>query len=238
MRIIFISPRRHSLFFMLFSLAGLFVATSALAKEPVKKKLRQGECKKWISLFDGKTLNGWKKTNFGTEADVLVEDKTMIIEMGAPLTGVTITDKAFKSLPKIDYEMKLKAKRHVGGDFFVALTFPVNDDFCSLILGGWGGSVIGLSCLDGYDASENETTDYFQFKNGVWYDVRLVVTKDKIEAWLDQERIIKVDISDKKLSTRIEVELSHPIGLATFQTTAHIRDFKIRPLPVEKNAQK
>lgn len=225
----------------LFLLAGMIflvdsvAPSSVLAEKPTAKKEQQANCEKWISLFDGKTLNGWKKTNFGTEADVVVEkDKTMVIEMGAPLTGITITDKAFKPLPKIDYEMSLKAKRHLGGDFFVALTFPVNDKHCSLVLGGWGGSVIGLSCLDGFDASENETTDYFQFKNGVWYDVRLVVTKDKIEAWLDKERIIKVDISDKDISTRIEVELSHPIGLATFQTTAHIRDFKMRPLPKKK----
>jgi len=225
---------RKFLFAGLICLVGFICSTSVLAKEPAAKKEKQADCEKWISLFDGKTLNGWKKTNFGTEADVIVEDKIMIIEMGAPLTGVNMSDKAFKLLPKINYEMKLKAKRHVGGDFFVALTFPVNDDFCSLVLGGWGGSVVGLSCLDGYDASENETTDYFPFKNGVWYDIRLVVTKDKIEAWLDKERMIKVDISDKKLSTRIEVELSHPIGLATFQTTAHIRDFKMRPLPKKK----
>lgn len=224
-------------FFLLSGLICLFsfvCSTSVLAKEPAAGKEKQADCEKWISLFDGKTLNGWKKTNFGTEADVIVEDNILIIEMGAPLTGVNMTDKAFKPLPKINYEMKLKAKRQVGGDFFVALTFPINDDFCSLVLGGWGGSVVGLSCLDGYDASENETTDYFPFKNGVWYDIRLVVTKDKIEAWLDKERIIKVDISDKKLSTRIEVELSHPIGLATFQTTAHICDFKMRPLPEKK----
>ena len=212
------------------SSAGL---SSALAEKPASGK-KQTDCEKWISLFDGKTLNGWKKTSFGTEADVVVEDGTMIIEMGAPLTGVTMTGKAFKPLPKVDYEMRLKAKRHTGGDFFVALTFPVEEEYCSLILGGWGGSVIGLSCLDGYDASENETTDYFPFKNGQWYDVRLVVTKDRIEAWLDKKRIVNVDISDKKLSTRIEVELSQPIGLATFQTTAHIRDFKMRPLPPKK----
>ncbi len=218
----------------LICLVGTVTSVSVSAEEPAAQKGKQNSCEKWIPLFDGKTLNGWKKTNFGTEADVVVEDKTMIIEMGSPLTGVTITQKAFKPLPKINYEMKLKAKRHVGGDFFVALTFPVNEDYCSLVLGGWGGSVTGLSCLDGYDASENETTDYYQFKNGTWYDIRLVVTKDKIEAWLDKDRIVKVDISDKKLSTRIEVELSHPIGLATFQTTAHIRDFKMRPLPKTK----
>ncbi len=52
--------------------------SSALAEKPASGK-KQTDCEKWISLFDGKTLNGWKKTSFGTEADVVVEDGTMII---------------------------------------------------------------------------------------------------------------------------------------------------------------
>lgn len=204
------------------------------AEKPAAQKDKKDCCEKWISLFDGKTLKGWTKTKFGSEADILVEDNVLVIEMGSPLTGVTITPDAFKPLPKINYEMSLKAKRHLGGDFFVALTFPVNDDCCSLILGGWGGSVVGLSNLDGYDASENESTTYHQFKNGTWYDVRLEVKKDTIQVWLDKESVIKINITDKDISTRIEVGLSHPVGLATFETTAHIRDFKVRPLPAKK----
>ncbi|MBL4885837.1 MAG: DUF1080 domain-containing protein [Planctomycetaceae bacterium] len=213
-------------------LAGTVSSSSVIAEKPAAEK--QDQCAKWIPLFDGKSLKGWTKTKFGSESEVLVEDKTLIIEMGAPITGVTMTAEAFKPLPRIDYEMRLKAKRELGGDFFVALTFPVNDSYCSLILGGWGGSVVGLSNLDGSDASENESTTYHRFKNGVWYDVRLEVTKEKIQVWLDKESVIEVDIADKDISTRIEMSLSHPIGLATFETTAHIQDFKVRSLPKKK----
>jgi len=214
--------------------SGFVFPCSVLAEIPSVQRAKKAESGKWIPLFDGKSLKGWSKTKFGSEADVLVKKGELIIEMGAPLTGITMTQEAFKPLPKIDYEMTLRAKRQLGGDFFVALTFPVNDKFCSLILGGWGGSVVGLSSLDGNDASENETTTYHQFKNGTWYDVRLKVEKDKIQVWLDKERLIKVDISDKEISTRIEVTLSHPIGLATFESTAHVRDFKMRSLCKKK----
>src|SRR5690606_19687811 len=123
---------------------------------------------------------GWTKTMFGGEAEVEVVDGNLQIGMGSPLTGVTITSEAFKPLPKINYEISLEARRVLGGDFFVGLTIPVKESYCSLIMGGWGGGVIGISSLDGYDASENETTTYHAFKNDQWYKVRLQVTDKQI----------------------------------------------------------
>lgn len=188
----------------------------------------------WQSLIDAKSLAGWKQTEYGTQAEVRVEAGVLQIEMGEPINGVTITPEAFKKLPKIDYEMTLEAQRAVGGDFFVGLTFPVREESCSLIMGGWGGGLIGLSSLDGFDASENETTTYHPFKNEQWYQVRLQVTGERIVVWLDKEKVIDVEIADRKVSTRIEVTLSEPLGLSSFQSTAHIRNFKIRPLPAKK----
>ena len=205
-------------------LAGLSTTCPAEEKPSGKKEAE------WIPLFDGKTLNGWKKTNFGGPGEVSVEDGAMVIEMSAPLNGVTMTEEAFKKLPKGNYEIKLQAQRALGGDFFVGLTVPVKDAHCSLIMGGWGGGVIGISSLNGYDASENETTTYATFEKGKWYDVRMKVTDKKIVVWLDDEEVINVDIEDSKISTRIEVDLSTPVGLATFETTAKIRNFMMRPL--------
>ncbi|MCA8983972.1 MAG: DUF1080 domain-containing protein [Planctomycetaceae bacterium] len=183
-----------------------------------------------ISLFDGKTLLGWKKTEFGSEAGVNVVDGCLELELGSPLTGVTITPEAFRKVPKQNYELTLEAKRVIGGDFFVGLTFPVKKDSCSLIMGGWGGGLIGISSLDSFDASENETTTYHAFKNDQWYKVRVRVTDDRIRVWLDNEPVINVETTDKRISTRIEVSLCEPLGLCTFQTTAHLRNLKMRPL--------
>ena len=79
-------------------------------------------------------------------------------------TGITHTN----PLPKINYEVTLKAMKIDGSDFFCGLTFPVNDAFCTLIAGGWGGGLVGLSSLDNYDASENETSTFRGFEKKRW----------------------------------------------------------------------
>ena len=86
------------------------------------------------------------------------------------------------------------------------------------------------------DASENETSTFMDFKNGRWYHIRLRVTGKRIQAWIDDEKIIDVDITDRKLSVRIEVELSRPFGIATWQTTAALKNIRIRQLTPEEVA--
>lgn len=180
----------------------------------------------WTALFDGKTLDGWKKTEFGGEGDVEVVDGHILLNMGY-MTGVTSTR---EDLPHTNYEIELKAARIDGNDFFCGLTFPVKESHCSLILGGWGGSVLGLSSIDGMDASENDTTDYRQFEKGEWYRVRVRVTDDRIQAWLDDERIVDQDIVDKDIGIRAEMELSCPLGIATYSTAGGAKEIRIREL--------
>lgn len=146
--------------------------------------------------------------------------------MGADLSGITWTN---GTLPKTDYEISLEAEKVDGNDFFCGLTFPVGESACSLILGGWGGSVVGLSSLDDNDASENETTRTQNFPTGHWYKVLVRVTPQKIQAWLDQEKIVDVSIAGKKVSLRAgPIFLCAPLGVATYETSAAWRDFKLR----------
>lgn len=185
----------------------------------------------WISLFDGQTLDGWKATQFGGEGQIRIEDGALVLGFGSNMTGVTTTREDF---PRMNYEVSMLAQRVDGSDFFCGMTFPVKDSFLSLILGGWGGGVCGLSSIDGFDASENQTTQFRQFRKGEWYRVKLRVTEDRIVAWLDGERIIDQELADRKLSIRIEVELSCPFGLSTWQTTGAIKDLKLRKLTSEE----
>ena len=187
---------------------------------------------KWTSLFNGKNLNGWKNTEFGGEGEITVENNQLIIDMGNPLSGVNYTGK----VPNINYIVELDAMRVTGTDFFCGLTFPVKKDPCSLIIGGWGGGVMGLSSLNGMDASENETTNYMEFKNGQWYHIRLRVLSNRIQAWIDGKEIIDQDITDREISVRIEVELSKPFGFATFETTAALRNIRIHELTEKERA--
>jgi hypothetical protein len=181
----------------------------------------------WRSLFDGKTMTGWRATNFGGEGPVRVARGELRLTAGDPLTGITW---AGGDIPKMSYEIALEAKKVDGGDFFCGLTFPVGEAPCSLIVGGWGGTVVGLSSLDYMDASENETSQSMSFATGRWYRIRVRVTPKKIEAWIDDKQVVDVETTGHKISIRPEVEGSRPLGIASYRTTAALRDIKIRPL--------
>jgi len=204
---------------------AMIVPASASAEQPAAKE-KDKEREGWVSLFDGKTLNGWKSSEFGGQGEPRVEDGKIVLPMGADLTGVKWTGQH----PQMDYELSLEAMRVDGNDFFCGLTFPVGNDPCSLIVGGWGGSLVGLSSLDGFDASENETSQVFDFEKNRWYKIRLRVTKPKIEVWLDDKQIIDVDTEGRRISIRIEVERSRPLGIASWCTTAALREIKFRPV--------
>jgi hypothetical protein len=186
-----------------------------------------GGKQEWRSLFDGKTLTNWKSTNFGGEGKVYVENGKIMLGEGATLTGITWTG---GEIPRMNYEISLEAMKVSGNDFFCGLTFPVGDSPCSLIVGGWGGTVVGLSSIDGQDASENDTTTSMDFAHGRWYRIRLRVTAKKIQAWIDDKLIIDTVTTGHEISIRPEVSLSKPLGIATWITEAALRDIKLRKL--------
>jgi hypothetical protein len=190
-------------------------------------QIRKGGEPDWQPLFDGKALANWQSTKFIGEGAVKVENGQIILEAGSNLTGITWTGPA---LPTTNYEIALEGMRLEGRDFFAGVTFPVADSFCSLILGGWGGTVIGLSSINGMDASENETSQSVNFESGRWYRIRIRVTPAKIEAWLDERQIINQDLKGNKIDTRREVDLSQPLGVASWRTTSALRDVRLRRL--------
>jgi len=178
------------------------------------------------SLFNGKTLDGWKITEYGTGGPVLVTDGKLVLNYGDGCTGVTWE----KEFPKVNYEVTLEAQKTSGNDFFCGITFPVNDEFCSLIVGGWGGTVVGLSSIDGNDAEHNSTRILKKFDKNVWYKIKLQVTGEKIIAFIDDEKLVDFNYADHRLSLRAEVQLSKPFGLFTWQTTGEIRNIRMQKL--------
>lgn len=83
--------------------------------------------------------------------------------------------------------------------------------------------------MDTYDASENETTTFRQFKKGQWYDIRMRVTAERLQMWLDGKRVIDASIKDRKVGMRFgEIEMCVPLGIATYQTASSIRNIRVR----------
>lgn len=181
----------------------------------------------WKSLFDGKTLTGWRETDFGGRGETFCTNDMLVMNQGDPFTGVNLKS----PFPKMNYELALDAMRVDGSDFFCGITMPVGENFCSLIVGGWGGSLLGISSLDSMDASENETTRFLNFERGKWYRIRVRITEGRIETWLDKEKMVDVVTTDRKISLRPgEIEMSKPFGICCWQTTSALREIKVRPV--------
>jgi len=168
-----------------------------------------------------------RDTDFTGHGEIQCQAGLIVLNMGDPFTGINWTN----DFPKMNYEVAFDAMRILGSDFFCGLTVPVSNSFCSLIVGGWGGSLVGISSLDSMDASENETTRFTSFDQNRWYRIRLRVTDAKLEAWIDKDKIVDVVTTDKRISVRPgDIELSKPFGLSCWQTTAALREIKMRPL--------
>ena len=175
-------------------------------------------------LFNGHSLEGWEITNFGPQGPVNVSGDQIILGMGDGCTGITWKG----SFPESGYEVSLDAKRVAGTDFFCGITFPVGKSFCSFIVGGWGGATVGLSSIDGKDAAENETTSIRNFEKEKWYHIRVVVSDDSIKSWIDSTKVVDFKIDNKRLSIRPEVNLSRPFGIASWNTTAALRNIRLQ----------
>ena len=263
---------------------GLWINnTNELAKLPAPPKPDDG----WLSLFNGKDLSGWEETDYAGRGNVKVQNGELHIENGLVITGVTYTNKTV--LPKTNYEIEYEAKKLNGTDFFGLLTFPVGDAHASLVTGGWGGAVTGISSINSMDASENNTTVYLKFNKDHWYKFRLSVTPDNLSVWMTpkehliplnatvasvvkayqedaaktgqtltaeqaeaalrainpkldenipardtiyfpgEAQIINETIKDKVVNMRVgEIELSAPLGFATFQTYGVLRNIRMR----------
>ena len=188
------------------------------------------------SLFDGRSLGPWRASAFDSQTEVRVERSfrgegpAIVVPRSSYMAGINLDPAT--PLPRMNYEVTLEAMKLEGGDFFCGLTFPVAASACTLIVGGWGGSVTGISCIDNSDASDNETTTGRTYETGRWYRIRVRVTPAKLEAWIDDEQVVDFETAGRKLDLRFgDIKHSLPLGLAAYETGAAYRNLHLRPLP-------
>jgi len=207
-----------------FSLTSILVFAVCLsAQPPVQTDAKRQE----LTLFNGTSLDNWSKTDYAGKGEIFIDNnQTLVMEMGATLSGIHWTG---DDLPVENYEISLQARRTMGSDFFCGLTFPYKDSHATLILGGWGGSLIGISSIDDFDASENETGDAYIFEEKEWYDIRLVVMETKLKVFINGETVIDADVAGKKVAMRVgEIEMSVPLGITTYGTTGEFKNIVLR----------
>jgi hypothetical protein len=195
------------------------------AGETPRRPERKDEPK---ALFDGKSLAGWKVTEYGGQGDVSVKDGEITVAMGAALSGITWSGTDF---PKTNYEVSLEMLKVDGDDICCGIAFPVGETHCSFVCGGWGGQIVGLSSVDEANADGNDTTKVMEFKKNQWYRIRLRVTPAKIETWIGDKQMVSQELKEHKIGIHPAMELAKPFGIATYTTTSKFKNITLKKLP-------
>jgi hypothetical protein len=222
--------------FALVSCLAALVAASAATPATARRSAESGATHEFVQhLFDGETLDGWKSSAFDSQAAVKVENPfrdgtgAIILEKSDHLTGITWAGR--NELPRMNYELALEAMKLAGSDFFCGLTFPVGDSAVTFVVGGWGGMVTGISCVDNYDASDNETSTAKEYQLNRWYRIKVRVTPGKLEAWVDDDQVVNLETTGRKLDLRFgDIRYSLPLGIAAYETRAALRNITLKRL--------
>jgi hypothetical protein len=214
---------------------ALLLLVGSLQASATPSSIEQEE-ENWTSLFDGESLEGWSLPVYGGDGNVDVREGNLVIGRGLMMTGIRFE----REFPRVNYEIRYEARRTQGFDFFAACTFPVKESYVTFINGGWGGGLTGLSNVDGFDASQNQTGTYVTYRDNTWHRFRIRVTEDMIQVWLtpkdregnweDERSVIKLELEGRTVSTRFEVERYKPLGFTTWATEGQLRNIEYRLL--------
>lgn len=178
----------------------------------------------WLNIFNGRNLEGWIEGNFNVDDAVKAKYGTLQFAEGKPFT-ILAWDGNF---PTDNFEIEVSAMRLSGNDIFCGLLFPVGDTHVTMVLGGWNNTFVGLSCVNGLYASDNETSLMRQFDNEQWYHVVVRVTEERIVAWVDGEPVIDLERAGRTITPYPGLEALAPFGLFTYATRSALRDLRVR----------
>ncbi len=182
-------------------------------------------------LLSNEFESSWQAAGIAEQGQVTIKDGEITLDAGQPMTGARLEGWQSAKMPRSRYAIEYEAMRVEGNDFFGTVTFPVNDSHVTLIIGGWGGTLVGISSIDDMDASENNTRGNAYFKNNEWHKVRIEVRDDDLRAWINDKLFVNVSTKGHKLGLRPgDIEKCIPFGFASHATQARVRGVIVRRL--------
>ena len=193
---------------------------------------KESQPQRW-SLLDAALLPHWVAAEIEGAGKAQISAGEIVLPSGGPMTAVRFDAWESMKLPVTDYAIEFEAMRVEGQDFFGAVTFPVRSlkTCATLVNGGWGGGLVGISNIDEQSANENATRSEHRFVNGQWYRFRIEVRDEEIKCWLDGRLIINASIKARTISLRAgDIEKTAPFGVATYGTTGKVRALVVESL--------
>ena len=183
-------------------------------------------------LFDGETLKGWRVARggfFQEGGSVRVEDGCLVLDAAGDLAaGVAYEGR----IPRLGYEVTFKMMRVDGEGNAGSLAFPIGDQSCAWSIGNVVQSC-GLDVVDGKGDREPENPTYrmYDFINGQWYPCRLRVERDRVQAWIGDERVVDFAPEGHQLELWGAYAALRPLGFyAARFTRAKVRDIRLQRL--------
>ena len=125
----------------------------------------------------------------------------------------------------------MEAMRRNGADF-ASMHFPVGDEKCNLVVGGFGGDILGLDFPAPQRANNNETTHPIAFEANRWYTIRLRVSDDRVEGWIDSDKKIDFERRGRNFASPhfMDAGWDGPLAAYAWNGAAAIRSIRIRQL--------
>jgi len=170
-------------------------------------------------LFDGKTLEGWKVDD-RARGRVAVEKGCIYMMMAK---GKLSRIEWREDFPRTNYEVTLEVLWVDGSHDFCRIVFPVGSDHSRF---GMQHSLLGLQLSDGPDIYENTTKQRVKFKQKAWYKVRLRVTDDHVQVWINGKSTVRVPREHYQFGRKGQ----EPFALAAWETGVAYRSIVLTRL--------
>ena len=183
----------------------------------------------WTAMMDGNSLEGWEKVRNVGEAQPYIYNGVLTLPMSvfSSMTGLCMENEYL--FPVVNYAIYYEARRIEGNDIFGGLSFPYKNSYATLVVGGWGGSICGLSCIDGECAFENETATVIFFEDNVWYPIYLRVTNDSIRAEINDITVVDIATAGRRIHLRGGT-IAPSLTFFTYMSGGQFRNMRMKRL--------